>query len=108
MYVAMNRFRVAPGREAAFEAIWKSRKSHLESVPGFRQFHLLKGPADETAALYASHTVWESRAAFEAWTRSEAFRQAHRDAGGHKDLYLGPPQFEGFEPVEGTELVLPD
>ncbi|MGF1553297.1 MAG: antibiotic biosynthesis monooxygenase family protein [Paracoccaceae bacterium] len=106
MYVAMNRFRVAPGREAEFEAIWKGRKSHLESVPGFKQFHLLKGPSDEDAVLYASHTIWESRAAFEAWTRSEAFREAHKDAGGHRDLYLGPPRFEGFEPVEGTELAV--
>jgi hypothetical protein len=39
--------------------------------------------------------VWQSRAAFEAWTQSEAFRAAHRDAGDHKPFYLGHPQFEG-------------
>ena len=51
MYIAMNRFRVTKGSEAAFEA----------------------------------------------WTKSEAFRKAHHKAGDNKPLYLGPPQFEGFE-----------
>ena len=47
--------------------------------------------------LYASHTIWRDRAAFEDWTRSEAFRAAHQSAGGNTPLYLGHPQFEGFE-----------
>jgi heme-degrading monooxygenase HmoA len=47
--------------------------------------------------LYASHTVRENRAVFEAWTKSEAFRAAHGRAGDNKPLYLDHPQFEGFE-----------
>ena len=60
-------------------------------------FHLLKGPEAEDHTLYASHTVWENRAMFEAWTKSEAFRAAHSRAGDNKPLYLDHPQFEGFE-----------
>jgi heme-degrading monooxygenase HmoA len=97
MFIAMNRFRVAKGSEAAFEQVWKSRDSHLEKVPGFVEFHLLKGPEAEDHTLYASHTIWENRATFEAWTRSEAFRAAHNRAGDNKSLYLDHPQFEGFE-----------
>jgi len=100
MFIAMNRFRVAPGAEAEFETLWKSRDSHLHSVPGFVEFHLLKGPAREDHILYASHTIWRSREDFEAWTRSEAFRMAHRNAGTTRPLYLGPPEFEGFEAVQ--------
>ena len=81
MFIAMNRFRVAKGSEAAFEQVWMSRDSHLEKVPGFVEFHLLKGPEAEDHTLYASHTVWESRAVFEAWTKSEAFLAAHSRAG---------------------------
>ena len=33
------------------------------------------------------------------WTKSEAFRQAHKGAGSHKNLYDGHPIFEGFESV---------
>ena len=97
MFIAMNRFRVAPGAEAEFETMWKSRDSHLHSVPGFVEFHLLKGPEHEDFTLYASHTVWQSMSAFEAWTKSEAFRAVHKDAGQNKPLYIDHPQFEGFE-----------
>ena len=97
MFIAMNRFQVKIGSEAAFETVWRTRESYLSNLAGFVEFHLLKGPEAEDHTLYASHTVWESRAAFEAWTQSEAFRAAHREAGDHKPLYLGHPQFEGFE-----------
>lgn len=92
MFIAMNRFRIRKGSEAEFERVWAERDSHLREVPGFVAFHLLKGPEAEDHVLYASHTLWESREAFEAWTRSEAFRKAHAQAGGSpRDLYLGPP-----------------
>lgn len=99
MFIAMNRFRIAAGREADFIEVWRRRDSRLAEVPGFRGFHLLQGPTEGPATLFASHATWDSREAFEAWTRSEAFRAAHAGAGAHKDLYLGPPQFEGFEAV---------
>jgi heme-degrading monooxygenase HmoA len=97
MFIAMNRFRVTKGSEAAFEQVWLSRDTHLDKVSGFIEFHLLRGPEAEDHTLFASHTIWESHAAFEAWTKSEAFRAAHRSAGDNKPLYLGHPQFEGFE-----------
>jgi len=97
MYIAMNRFRVVKGSEEAFEQVWLSRDSHLDKVPGFVEFHLLKGPEAEDHTLYASHTIWSDFGAFEAWTKSEAFRAAHKGAGDSKVSYLGHPQFEGFE-----------
>ena len=99
MFIAMNRFRIARGREEDFETLWRSRDSQLEGVPGFREFHLLKGPANEEATLYASHTIWESRGDFEAWTRSENFRKAHARARAPEGTYLGHPVFEGFEVI---------
>lgn len=99
MFVAMNRFKVALGSEEAFEEIWRGRDSRLHEMAGFRSFHLLRGATGEAHTLYASHSIWESREAFEAWTRSEQFRAAHKDAGGTKPLYLGAPEFEGFEAV---------
>ena len=99
MYIAMNRFRVALGREADFEELWRNRDSQLSDVPGFREFSLLRGASDDQASLYASHTVWDSQAAFQAWTESEAFREAHARARAPEGTYLGPPVFEGFEAV---------
>ncbi|MFM8332417.1 MAG: antibiotic biosynthesis monooxygenase family protein [Candidatus Methylumidiphilus sp.] len=99
MFIAMNRFRIALGREDEFVEVWKNRESYLDEVPGFKEFHLLRGASTDEHTLFASHSIWESTAAFEAWTHSEAFRKAHSGAGSSKGLYLGPPQFEGFEVV---------
>ncbi|MEL6827575.1 MAG: antibiotic biosynthesis monooxygenase [Pseudomonadota bacterium] len=99
MYIAMNRFRIAKGQEEAFENVWKSRDTHLNKVPGFQEFRLLKGPENEDHTLYASHTIWATQDAFLNWTKSEAFRAAHKNAGDNRGLYLGHPEFEGFSPV---------
>ena len=100
MFIAMNRFRVQGGREEDFERVWRDRNTYLDEVPGFREFHLLRGPAaDEESTLYLSHSVWESRDAFDAWTRSEAFRKAHSQAGSPGGLLLGHPKLEAFEVV---------
>jgi heme-degrading monooxygenase HmoA len=100
VFIAMNRFQVVRGEEDAFEQVWLSRDTHLAEVPGFVEFHLLRGPELEDHTLFASHTIWRSKADFEAWTQSEAFRAAHRNAGDNKPLYLGHPRFEGFEVVQ--------
>ncbi len=101
LFIAMNRFRIVKGEEAEFERIWTTRDTHLQEVPGFVEFHLLRGPAAADHSLYVSHTVWQSHRHFEDWTHSEAFRKAHAQAGGaRKDIYLGPPKFEGFEAVQ--------
>src|SRR4029453_2137622 len=96
MFIAMNRFRVKKGSEEDFEKVWLSRDSHLDKVPGFVEFHLLKGPEHDDFTLYASHPIWQNRATFEPWTRSGAFRAAHGDAGQNKPLYIDHPQSEGF------------
>ncbi len=102
MFVAMNRFRVVPGSEDAFEEVWRNRKSRLDEMAGFVDFHLLRGPARDDHTLYASHTIWKDQDAFEAWTKSEQFRYVHRSAGANKPLYRGHPELEGFTSVDGV------
>ena len=102
MFIAMNRFQVKIGAEAAFENVWRSRESYLSNMAGFVEFHLLKGPVAEDHTLYSSHTVWASKADFEGWTKSEQFRKAHARADNKSEgasLYLGHPKFEGFQSV---------
>lgn len=100
MFIAMNRFKVLPGAEQDFEQVWLNRDSQLAMVPGFVEFHLLRGPVKDDHVLYSSHTIWSDKPAFEAWTTSEAFRASHRGAGGTKPMYAGHPEFEGFEVIQ--------
>lgn len=99
MFIAMNRFKIVKGREDDFINVWKNRETYLDTVPGFKEFHLLRGAEKDEYTLFASHSIWESHKAFENWTKSEAFRKAHASAGGVKNIYLGHPEFEGFEAV---------
>ncbi|MBQ0757322.1 MAG: antibiotic biosynthesis monooxygenase [Amphritea sp.] len=101
MYIAMNRFQIKLGHEQTFIEIWQNRDSHLEQVPGFVSFNLLQGATNDEFTLMSSHAVWEDKAAFDAWLKSDAFRKAHANAGkgSSKEIYLGPPQFEGFQTV---------
>ena len=99
MFIAMNRFKIVPGHEDAFEKLWRERDSHLKGVKGFKSFNLIKGPRAEYYTLYASHTVWHSKDCFEKWTKSSAFRKAHKNSGKNSNLYLAHPIFEGFDVV---------
>ncbi|MFK7836301.1 MAG: antibiotic biosynthesis monooxygenase [Sulfitobacter sp.] len=100
MYIAMNRFHVTPENADAFEALWLGRDSHLKEMAGFVEFHMLRGPEVNGTVLYASHTVWASEAAFRDWTRSDAFRAAHKGAGSTASLHEGTPVFEGFTTIQ--------
>lgn len=107
MYIAMNRFKVIKGSEADFENVWLNRETHLEEMPGFVVFHLLKGPEREDHTLYSSHTVWRSFEDFEAWTKSEQFRKVHSRAPQSTPLYLGHPEFEGFHTIQEVKPGVP-
>ncbi len=99
MFIAMNTFKVAEGKGGQFEEIWKNRETHLQSVPGIIRFALLRGDGGE----YVSHSTWESRAAFDAWTQSEAFVAGHR-GGSLMGVLQGPPVVKLFESVLDQEF----
>ena len=84
MFLAMNRFRIARGREDDFVAHWRQRNSYLDEVPGFVSFHLLRGESNDQYTLFASHSVWESEPAFADWV-------AGRDAALEAVLALPAP-----------------
>jgi heme-degrading monooxygenase HmoA len=96
MFIAMNHFDVEPARAEEFEARWRERESHLAGVAGFVRFALLRGDAP---GRYISHSTWEDRAAFEAWTRSEAFRKAHAGARMPAGVLRGHPRVELYDAV---------
>lgn len=100
MFIAMNRFQVLKDAAEEFEAVWRNRDSQLHEMPGFLEFHMLRGPERDDHVLYSSHTVWATKADFEAWTTSEQFRRSHARVPTTKPLYLRHPQFEGFEVIQ--------
>lgn len=98
-YVTMNNFQVAAAQSEAFEQRWRQRRSHLQDVPGFKSFCLLRGAESDDAVHYASQAVWASREAFEAWTKSDNFEEAHSGDPLPEGMVLGHPQLHRFEVV---------
>ncbi|HLZ69999.1 MAG TPA: antibiotic biosynthesis monooxygenase [Dehalococcoidia bacterium] len=95
MFIAMNRFQIAPGQGKAFEERWATRESYLKDVPGFVGFMLLKGDSE---GEYISHSTWRDRAAFTAWTQSPAFSAGHAQ-GSMAGMLSGPPHVSLYEAV---------
>ena len=95
MFVAMNNFKVAPGKEADFEKQWRERDTYLEGVPGFVEFLLLKS---DSTGDYISHTTWQDRQSFIDWTQSEAFAKGRRQ-GSVAGVLEGPPVIGLYEAV---------
>jgi heme-degrading monooxygenase HmoA len=100
MFIAMNHFKVAAGKDQQFEEIWRTRETHLQGVPGFVRFALLRGDGGQ----YISHSTWESRDAFLAWTQSEAFVAGHRQGGSLMGVLEGPPQVKLYDAVIEQEF----
>lgn len=78
VFVSMNRFTVAEGKEQAFEQMWAKRESKLQELPGFRFFQIMRRdqtPDDDVN--YISMACWDNRAAFDNWRDGDAFKKAH-------------------------------
>ena len=61
---------------------------------------LLRGDNGE----YVSHSTWESRDAFNAWTQSEAFIKGHRQGGSLMGVLQGPPAVKVYDAVIEQEF----
>jgi heme-degrading monooxygenase HmoA len=59
-------------------------------------------PDDEKEGYYEVKTWWESFEAFEAWTGSPSFREAHKDRPP-KEMFRGPNQLEIHEVFLSTD-----
>ena len=107
-FVAMNRFSVAPGSEAAFEERFASRESTLDTYDGFKGFLLLRRDGDDPDGYtHSTWSVWRDRAAFDAWKGSEGpgggkpkADAAGAAAGGSPpSLYTRPPTPTFYEGI---------
>ena len=96
MFVVMNRILVSPPFREAFEERFRSRAREVDRMPGFVRNWVLR-PVDPEDP-YVVLTVWETREAFEAWTRSEAFQRGHARSGTlPREAFYGPSKLERYE-----------
>jgi len=102
MLVVCNRIPVNPDHAEAFEERFTQREGLVDQMEGFISFQILRPTAPDQP--YVVMTFWQDRAAFEAWTSSDAFQKQHRNSGTlPKDAFLGHPQIEISEVIQQTE-----
>jgi len=102
MFVTMNRFTIDPDHREDFENRFKQRAGLVDGEPGFIRNAVLR-PAENSSEQHIVMTLWESREAFLAWTKSESFRKAHVRAGQTpKEWFIAPTKLEMFEAVTDT------
>ena len=109
MYLAMSRLKVVCGKEVEFEKAWKKRQKNINGVKGFKDFNLIKGNINKEFTLYIFHSEWNSETDFINWTKSDSFQIAHKDPNSQSNLYLGPPNFDGYiglPDFEGFKVVI--
>ena len=79
MITTANRIYVNPAFAAEFENNFRNRAGLVDHMPGFLRNQLLRPVNDGDP--YIVFTTWASRADFEAWVRSDEFKQGHARSG---------------------------
>jgi len=116
MIVTTNRIPVAAGHEIDFEDRFKRRVHLVDKAPGFirnevhrpkpmffdRESGEWRGDP-QTRGHYEIKTWWRSFEDFVAWTKSEAFAEAHRNRPP-KEMFAGPNVLEIHEVFASTDL----
>ncbi|MBF0132762.1 MAG: antibiotic biosynthesis monooxygenase [Magnetococcales bacterium] len=102
MIVVVNRIPVKKDYWDEFETRFQNRAGLVDRSPGFIR-NLVLRPVDNSSHYHVIMTWWENKEAFEAWTQSPAFKEAHAaHRGANRDMYAGPNVFEMHEVVTDT------
>lgn len=99
MIAVTNRLYVSPSYVAEFEERFRNRSGLVESMEGFVRNQVWR--PEKEGEPYVVMTIWESRAHFEAWVKSDAFKQAHT-GDFPRDAYTARNHVEVYEVLMET------
>lgn len=98
MFVVCNRISINPEHVDVFEERFRSRAGLVDTMPGFVAFQLLR-PV-KSGDSYIVMVTWQSKADYQAWMKSQAFKDGHARAGT-----LPEGTFMGGQSIEQYELI---
>jgi heme-degrading monooxygenase HmoA len=96
MFVAINRLRCPASYAEPLERAFR-HAGNLQGVPGFVSFRFLRHTREGEPLEYLAVTTWESREAYEAWTRSESFSRAHQAASADSPVSASLDTYEELD-----------
>jgi heme-degrading monooxygenase HmoA len=90
--VGMN-YQIIPGKEGAFEKVFKAVLDKMDEMDGHSESHLYKDVFDSQQYLIVSD--WSDRAAFDGFIASDEFRSVAD--WGKEQILAGRPKHEYYE-----------
>ncbi len=101
MITVANRIYVNPEYAEQFEKAFRERAGLVDGMPGFVSNQVLR-PVNE-GDPYIVLTLWQHRADFENWIRSDAFIQGHARSGSlPREAYPRPNALELHEVIQDS------
>jgi heme oxygenase (mycobilin-producing) len=101
MLVVTNRIFVNPEFATPFEERFLTRSGMVDEMPGFISNQVLR-PLN-AGDPYVILTLWESREAFDGWTKSDAFVKGHaRSSTLPREAFTAQNKVEIFEVISDT------
>jgi heme-degrading monooxygenase HmoA len=98
MFVVCNRIAINPDHAEAFEQRFNTRAGLVDTMPGFVSFQLLR-PTKPTES-YIVMVTWESKSHYQAWMKSQEFKDGHSRTGTMPEgTFLGPQSIEYYEMI---------
>jgi heme-degrading monooxygenase HmoA len=77
----MNRFAVAPERDAEFLALWTETSKYFRAQPGFVSLRLHRALSDDAEYRWVNVANWDCEASFRAAHGTEEFRRVVTQPG---------------------------
>ena len=101
MITVANRIYVKAEYGEQFERVFRERARLVDEMPGFVSNQVLRPVND--GEPYIVFTIWQSRADFMNWVRSDAFVKGHAQSGTlPKDAYSQSNVLEMHEVVQDS------
>lgn len=101
MITVMNRIFVSPDFADQFEENFRKRAGLVDGMKGFVSNQVLRPVNDKDP--YIVFTVWQSRADFDAWVRSDEFVKGHaRSSTLPKEAFFASNKIEIHEIIQDS------
>lgn len=102
MFVAINYITCQEHYRERFEELFASRAHAIDRMPGFQNMKVLRPMGGDGDYLITSY--WDSKDAFESWTKSPEFIEGHKrgfaDLKAYKERGEEPPMSSSFKTYE--------
>ncbi len=106
MFVVCNRIAIHPNHVEAFEERFRTRAGLVDTMPGFVAFQLLR-PL-KSSDSYMVMVTWESKADYQAWMKSQAFKDGHARTGTLPEgTFMGAQTIEQYEVIGQNGRITP-